>query len=143
MKHHLDSTIKPLKGKTLCSILRQGDASVVLGFRDGTQVLLEVAGDCCSYSAFYGVDPGTALEGDLLDISEGSYPADALSVTSADDEDTALSRCKDEGITGFESPEHLSIWNVVIKTTTGTALIRHINNSNGYYDGYTSYTFLP
>jgi hypothetical protein len=142
MRHHLETTIKPLLGKTLASLTRRSENEVDIRFTDGTFRIVDVEGDCCSYSAFYAIDPGDAIGGELLEIVEGAFPEDSLSATTADDRETALARVREEGIAGFEEPEYLSIWNIAIRTTTGTALIRHINTSNGYYDGHTSYRDL-
>jgi hypothetical protein len=34
--------------------------------------------------------------------------------------------------------ECLSIWDVIFKTKNGDVLLRHVNSSNGYYDGSVS-----
>jgi hypothetical protein len=141
MRHHLDSTKRKMLGKTLESLTRRSDCEVDIRFTDGTAWTVSVEGDCCSYSVFYAIDPGDAIGGELLDIVEGGYPESLLSATTADDEETALKRVRQENISvsQFENPYCLSIWNVVLRTTTGMALIRHINDSNGYYDGLTGY----
>lgn len=141
MKHHLDTTISPFLGKELMSITRRDAASVYLAFfchksAAITRVLLAVDGDCCSTSIFYGIDENGASGGMLIRIEE-HY------TDNADSEDAAIARADYEGYGHhMEYPDVLKVWNIVIKTTKGTAFIRHINNSNGYYDGETSYQIL-
>ena len=141
MRHHLDSTKKQFIGKTLTALTRSGDASAIAEFGDGTKVEISVTGDCCSHSVFYEIEMPDSLVGSTLeDIVEHTYEGNSDSELTADDEATALEKVKASGI-DF-SPEDNSIWNVVLKTNRGNALLRHINASNGYYDGYTDYTWV-
>jgi hypothetical protein len=92
---------------------------------------------------FYEIVMPDELKGAILeDIIEGSgYDDGRLSETTADSEEVALSKCRAKGIAINKEDEidKLSIWNIVLKTNRGLALIRHLNISNGYYDGETYY----
>lgn len=133
MKHYLPQTIKPLIGKTIISVYRSGDSEVMVNFSDGGSVFIDVEGDCCSESIFYEIEDRGGIGGALIDILEKSGAEE-------DDEDKAVEKLKagDFGI----YLEQLSIWNVVLKTTTGIVILRHLNSSNGYYDGSTSYRII-
>ncbi len=133
MKHYLPQTIKPLIGKTIISVYRSGDSEVMVNFSDGGSVFIDVEGDCCSESIFYEIEDRGGIGGVLIDILEKSGAEE-------DDADNAVAKVKagDFGI----YLEELSIWNVVLKTTTGIIILRHLNSSNGYYDGSTSYKII-
>ena len=140
MYHHLDTTKNPLIGKTLKAITRVSDSVVCVEF-DDAKVEISVDGDCCSHSIFYAIEmPETLIGATLEDIEEKSYEEYSLSKTTVDDEAVALEKVKASGIEF--SPEENSVWNVVLKTNRGNALIRHINSSNGYYDGSTTYRMV-
>ena len=138
MYHHLDTTKKAFVGKTLESITRVDDSSVLIEFGDGTKLKLGVDGDCCSTSIFYEIEMPESLKGATLeDIIEGEWKPDSELNKLADSEEVALAKIKAAGIDFY--PEVNSVWNVVLKTNRGNALVRHINSSNGYYDGCTWY----
>lgn len=140
MYHHLDTTKTPLIGKKLKAITRVSDSVVCVEF-DDAKVEISVDGDCCSHSIFYAIEmPETLIGATLEDIKEISYGENSLSRTTADDEATALEKVKASGIKFW--PDENSVWNVVLKTNRGNALIRHINSSNGYYDGSTTYRMV-
>jgi hypothetical protein len=150
MYHHLETTKKQFIGKTLESIAEISpspnfDDAVLIEFGDGTKLKLSVDGDCCSHSMFYEIVMPDELKGAILeDIIEGSgYNDGRLSETTADSQEVALSKskCKAKGMFLNEVYEEyeLSVWNIVLKTNRGLALIRHLNISNGYYDGETYY----
>lgn len=138
MLQHLDTAIKPFIGKQLKSITRLSDAEVLVDFEDGTGLKVSVDGDCCSHSIFYEIEMPSELVGATLeDVSGSGWDEDSLSNSTADDEITAIEKVK---AGGFDfSPEENSVWNVVLKTNKGNALIRHINASNGYYNGYVTF----
>jgi hypothetical protein len=147
MYHHLETTKKQFIGKTLESITEISPSpdfedAVLIEFGDGTKLKINVDGDCCSHSVFYEIVMPDELKGAILeDIIQPSYNVDSLSKTTADSEEVALSKCRAKGIEidkGNYDAE-LSIWNIVLKTNQGLALIRHLNISNGYYDGETYY----
>lgn len=138
MYQHLDTTKKQFIGKNLKQISRLADDEAIVEFEDGSKVKVSVSGDCCSHSIFYEIEMPENLRGATVeDISASGYPEDSESVRTADDEAVALEKVKKSGI-DF-SPEENSVWNVVLKTNRGNALIRHINSSNGYYDGDVSF----
>lgn len=149
MTHHLETTVRPLLGKTLYLVEREDVDCVALSFTDGTRVRIRVSGECCSTSVFYGIDFRGELGGKLTGIIEGGERIDCgdIQAEPADDEKTAIARMKAEGIDmgygDYSSFDRLSIWNIVIRTDRGSVIIRHINDSNGYYDGNTSYTISP
>lgn len=124
MKQYTPQTIKPLIGKTIKSAILK-DADVVIGFEDGTFVICQVEGDCCSSSAYYDI----AFEGDwqapLIEVIEHAYN---------NEDGVAIA----QRIWHYDGDE-LRLWNVVFKTANGAVILKHINDSNGYYDGMTSY----
>ena len=135
MKHYLPQTIKPLIGKTIISVYRSGDSEVMVNFSDGGSVFIDVEGDCCSESIFYEIEDRNGVCGELIDIVEKSETDEMT-----DSEEEAIAKIKDAGFGIYL--EELSIWNVVLKTTTGIIILRHLNSSNGYYDGSTSYRII-
>lgn len=136
MYHHLDTTKKQFVGKTVQSVTRAGDAAVLVTFADGSGVEITVKGDCCSNSIFYAIDLPDNLPGAVVtDLVEKVYWGDPD--PAADSERVALEKVKASGIDFF--PEENSVWNVTLKTDRGDIILRHINSSNGYYDGYTGY----
>jgi hypothetical protein len=151
MYHHLETTKKQFIGKTLESITEISpsidfDDAVLIKFGDGTKLKLSVKGSCCSLSVFYEIVMPDELKGAILeDIIEGSgYDNGCLSKTTADSEEVALSKCKAKGIEIDKDnyDDAFSVWNIVLKTNRGLALIRHLNISNGYYDGGTYYELV-
>lgn len=124
MKHYLLQTIRPLIGKTISRALLK-DGSVTIWFDDGTSVFCSVEGDCCSLSTYYGIDFRGDWRGPLVDVAEG--------IENTDDPRAACRQAFDcDG-------DSLSLWNVEFRTETGAIVLKHINDSNGYYDGSTSY----
>ena len=127
MTHHLASTIKPLLGKVF-SRVKAGDPATVF-FEDGTNVVVEIIGGCCSSSYIYDVIiEGQPVGTVLLDIIEHDTASPQPEPT-----ETAKKVFGSEG-------EELSQWDIRFKFEGGSVLVRHINDSNGYYDGDTSYT---
>jgi len=138
MLQHFASTFDKLKGLTVTEVEREHDSSIILRF--GTMpneigldiptpsVAIQVSGDCCSSSIFYAFDVC-----ELPAVIEGAqqYVMDE----KAHDEQTALALC-DEDFKRYT--DCLSIWDVVLQTNKGEIRLRHINDSNGYYDGYIS-----
>lgn len=141
MRHFLDSTKEQIVGKTLESVDRIDDSSVLIKFGDATQCQLSVEGDCCSHSIFYEIEMFRFHKGSIIeDVLEKGWDDDSESKKTADTEAVALEKVKKAGF-DFH-PEENSVWNVILKTNKGNVLIRHINSSNGYYDGDTFYRFL-
>lgn len=137
----METTKKQFVGKTLEGISRINDSSVMVEFGDGSKCKLSVDGDCCSHSIFYEIEMPESLKGATLeDIIESTWEDESLAKATADTEEVALEKVKASGIEFY--PECNSVWNVVLKTNRGNALVRHINSSNGYYDGMTSYELV-
>jgi hypothetical protein len=130
MTHFLAQTIRPLIGKTITAVDAIHESLVQVDFQDGTTVEISVDGDCCSESIFYQIENRGGVGGVLQDVVE--YEKE-----EADDEEDVIVKIKAGNFDIYI--EQLSIWNVVLKTTTGDVLLRHVNSSNGYYDGSTSY----
>lgn len=100
---------------------------------DRGNIFVSVSGDCCSHSIFY----------DFI-VPEECYGAEIIDFDDWDREskvpDEGYVTKKAEEVCGEENwySDYLSIWDVVIKTTNGNVLLRHVNSSNGYYDGCVS-----
>lgn len=142
MRHYLDETKKQFLGKTIQSLRRLEEDAALVEFSDGTQLRITVEGDCCSHSIFYEiVFPENLIGAILEDVVEREWDEDSsLSKTTADSEAVALEKVKAAGFNFY--PEENNVWNVVLKTNRGLALLRHINSSNGYYDGHTNYEVI-
>lgn len=138
MYHHIETTKKQLVGKTLEGISRIDDSTVMIEFGDGSRCKLSVSGNGYSHSIFYEIEMPEHLKGATLkDIEESGWRDESESKLTSDTEEVALEKVKASGIEFW--PYDNKIWNVVLITNRGNALIRHINSSNGYYDGSTCY----
>lgn len=139
MLQHIDSTIKKYIGKRIEAITRVNDYQVLIQFVDGTKTDLSVDGDCCSTSIFYEIEFPDACKGaevTYIDQSEGGEnERDAVAKVKA-----MPTQAMDEYTWGLSNGNCFSVWNVLFKTTHGDIRIRHINSSNGYYDGCLSFT---
>jgi hypothetical protein len=130
MWHHAPTTEKQFLGRKLTSIVRISDSAVEFTFDDGCKSSLSVEGDCCSSSIFYAFDfPASCRGAEITGIEER---------LSGDSEEIAVQLLR-EHYPDFYL-ECLSIWDVVIHTTGGDIRIKHINSSNGYYDGGTCWS---
>lgn len=133
MYHHLDTTKKRFIGKAIKNIAREDESTLLLQFTDGSTVRASVEGDCCSRSVFYEWSlPASAIGKAIIDMIEQDQNEDNI-----DAESVVFAKLKGAGIDLYQ--ECSSIWNVVFKTAGGDITLRHINSSNGYYDGMTSY----
>ena len=154
MKQHTDSIKSKFVGKKITSAILTNKENVAqIDFQDGSVLRIEVEGDCCSHSVFYAIDTPPDLNGAIiLDLlaSGGDYESECY--TTADSKEKAIPQARACGMKIKETPDEdedeyfnvsdvLKIWNVVIKTDRGDVLIRHINCSNGYYDGDVSLEF--
>lgn len=95
---------------------------------------VNVCGDCCSHSIFYDVV-----------VPEECYGAEIISFGRHHNDDSKmpdeqLVNEKAERLLGKDNwyAECLSIWDVKFNTVNGTIYLRHVNSSNGYYDGMLS-----
>lgn len=126
MTHHLSSTIKPLLGKKLLRFEINDPAKIF--FTDGTEVTVNITGDCCSTSIIYDVIQENNPHGtELIDVIE--YDTSAAMPNAVE---IAKKHWNYEG-------DCLSQWDIRFLFTGGAVLVRHLNNSNGYYDGLTDY----
>lgn len=131
MYHHHDTTKKQIIGKKFlgAKLLSENRAEILY---DGGSFIVSVHGDCCSQSVFYDVVvPIECIGEEILDCAEGEWEEPHLP-----QETVYKMGFKDDG-----SFECASIWDISFRTKSGKALIRHANDSNGYYDGMTSYDF--
>ena len=96
-------------------------------------IAVSVDGDCCSHSIFYDVVVpeecfGAEITGFDTWDRESQVPTEEQVIAKA------IALC---GEHGWYS-ECLSIWDVKFQTVNGTIYVRHVNSSNGYYDGGVS-----
>ncbi len=132
MYHHLDSTKKQFIGKCIRSIVRKSNSSFLIEFTDYTKLRLSVSGDCCSRSIFYDlVLPSSCIGVEITDIREG---------VDGESQPEVIEKLKE--FWDEEEYECLRIWDVVFETNGGPILFRHVNESNGYYDGDTTYEYF-
>jgi len=127
---------KPLKKKIVGAKLRgvfRTDTDALRIETDRGNIFVSVSGDCCSHSIFY----------DFI-VPEECYGAEIIDFDDWDREskvpDEAYVTKKAEEVCGEDNwySDYLSIWDVIFKTKNGDVLLRHVNSSNGYYDGCVS-----
>ena len=131
MLHHHDSTKKQIIGRKFLSAEKRNDHTIQIVCEDGS-FSVGVEGDCCSQSVFYDlVIPPECVGEEILDVIEhdsNPHPEE-----------------KEVYKMGFGDSEYgfdvASIWDITLWTKSGKILLRHANNSNGYYDGDTYYRF--
>jgi len=100
---------------------------------DRGDIFVSVSGDCCSHSIFYDfVVPEECYGAEIIDFDEWDRESNVPDDAYVDKKAKEL--C---GEHGWDS-DYLSIWDVVFKTKNGNVLLRHVNSSNGYYDGMVS-----
>ena len=130
MFHHLPSTKKKIIGRTFNGASKTSISSIEVQCVEGN-FTVSVQGDCCSSSVFYDlVIPTECIGEQIIDVIEGQQGAPILS----ESEVYKLGW-------GDGSFDYASIWDVQLVTKSGAILLRHANDSNGYYDGETSYDF--
>lgn len=106
------------------------DESTIRISTDRGFIRVIVDGDCCSTSIFYDVA-----------VPEECYGAEIIGFDTWDRESKVPTEQqvneKAAKLLGEDCwyPDCLSIWDVKFHTTNGTIYLRHVNNSNGYYDG--------
>jgi len=129
MLHHQDTTNNKIVGRSFSGWKRIDEDTIEFSFADGGKMHLEVTGGCCSTSHFYDVVfPDDCINSEILKVAqEGS------------EENWEKS--------GYENPgedewaDDYKWWDVVFITKAGKIHVKHVNRSNGYYDGYTDYRF--
>jgi len=132
MYHHHDTTKKKIIGRKFLGAEKTGDSSIVVKYEGGSFSVF-VEGDCCSKSVFYDlIIPPECVGEEILDCTEYEWLDPKLT-----DEEVSM---KGFGCSTSEW-DCLKIWDVVIYTKSGKVLLRHVNSSNGYYNGMTSYDF--
>jgi len=126
MPQHFDSTFAKLKGRILTEVERENSSSIILRFAEGESCSINVEGDCCSSSWFYEFEV-CALPAEITGADQ--YVND----DATDSENVAKAKCEKQDSDQYWDEQ--SVWDVVLTTTTGELRLRHINVSNGYYDG--------
>lgn len=139
MYHHADSTKKKIIGRKFLSAKKLNDHEIRIVCEDGSfDVVIE--GDCCSSSVFYDlIVPAQCVNEEIVDLlenDEDGWERIRRNPILSDEEVYKMGWSDDDY--GFD---YASIWDIVLKTKNGEILLRHANNSNGYYDGMTSYRF--
>lgn len=97
---------------------------------------VHVEGDCCSHSIFYDVVvPEECYGAEITHYDWYDRNNDQNKMPTEEQvNEKAIKVC---GELHWYS-ECLSIWDVKFQTTNGTIYLRHVNSSNGYYDGMVS-----
>jgi hypothetical protein len=132
MYYYHENLKKVIVGAKFKGITRIGPDALRIE-TDRGNIFVSVSGECCSHSIFYDfVVPEECYGAEIIDfdewIREGNMPNDAYVEKKAEE------LC---GEHGWYS-DYLSIWDVIFKTKNGNVLLRHVNSSNGYYDGMVS-----
>lgn len=139
MYHHLESTQKKIIGRKFLSAEKLNDSSIQIICEDGS-FDVTVDGDCCSSSVFYDlVVPPECVGEEIKSLIEGDDDGDRYRIRR----EPILSNEEvfKKGFGEVSYMDSLSIWDIILKTNSGEILLRHVNNSNGYYDGMTVYKF--
>lgn len=100
---------------------------------DRGNIFVSVSGDCCSHSIFYDfIVPEECYGAEIIDFDDWDRES------QVSDEDYVTKKAEEVCGENNWYSDCLSIWDVVFKTTNGNVLLRHVNSSNGYYDGCVS-----
>jgi hypothetical protein len=138
MFHHLDSTKKQIVGQKFLGAEKINDHEIRIT-HEGGSFDVGVEGDCCSDSVFYDlVIPSQCVGEEIIDLLENGDGYDKVLREPLLSEDEVYKMGWPDGEYGFECA---SIWDIILRTKSGEILLRHANNSNGYYDGMTYYRF--
>lgn len=138
MYHHLETTKKKIVGRRFISAEKIDKSSIKVICNDG-EFTVDVQGDCCSSSRFYDlIIPKECIGEEIIDVMEGDDAEKIRREPIISEESVYEMGWPEYPESSFECA---SIWDIVLKTKSGEVLLRHANDSNGYYDGYTSYTF--
>jgi len=132
MYNYNESLKKKIIGAKLRGVFRI-DTDALRIETDRGNIRVSVSGECCSSSIFYDyIVPEECYGAEIIDFDdwdrEGKVP-DEMYVNK-----------KAEEVCGEDNwySDYLSIWDVIFKTKNGDVLLRHVNSSNGYYDGSVS-----
>lgn len=132
--YYQDKTLQnKIHGAKFLGFIRKSESTIHLNTDRGI-IAVSVSGDCCSHSIFYDVV-----------VPEECYGAEITGFDTWDRESQVSTEeqviAKAKVVAGWEvNTEHecLSIWDVKFETTNGAIYLRHVNSSNGYYDGMVS-----
>ena len=120
---------KKIAGARFLGWERKNENSVMIKTDRGT-FNINVAGDCCSHSIIYDVVvPEECFGAEIASIDWWDRDNDAVPSEDAVNA-KANELCGDQWFV-----DCLSIWDIKLYTATGTVYVRHVNSSNGYYDG--------
>lgn len=109
------------------------DESTIRITTDRGIISVNVSGDCCSHSIFYDVVvPEECFGAEITGFDTWDRESQVPTEEQVNEKANAI--CGHHGW----SSECLSIWDVKFQTTNGTIYLRHVNSSNGYYDGMVS-----
>lgn len=132
MYSYHESLKKKIIGAKLRGVFRTSIASLRIE-TDRGNIFVSVEGFCCSDSIFYDfIVPEECYGAEITDfdewIREGNMPDEAYVTKKA------------EEVCGENNwySDWLRVWDVIFKTKNGNVLLRHVNSSNGYYDGMVS-----
>lgn len=140
MLHHTDSTKKKIIGRALKSYKWLTEDEFQLKFTDGGSVKVSVQGDCCSTSVFYtAFFPPEVIGAEIIDVEETD--AKQHDPDNPCEDSAEVAKAVSQAGWSLNDYSTFRIWDIVFKTKKGDFLLRHINESNGYYDGMTNYIF--
>lgn len=106
------------------------DASTIRISTDRGFIRVIVNGDCCSTSIFYDVAvPEECYGAEITGFD--TWDRESKVPTEQQVNEKAIKVCGEDSWYS----EYLSIWDVKFHTTNGIIYLRHVNSSNGYYDG--------
>jgi hypothetical protein len=132
MYSYHESLKKKIIGAKLRGVFRTADNSLRIE-TDRGNIFVSVEGDCCSSSIFYDfIVPEECYGAEIINFDDWNRDGKVL--------DEAYVTKKAEEVCGEDNwySECLSIWDIIFKTKNGDVLLRHVNSSNGYYDGYVN-----
>lgn len=133
MLHHHDTTKKQIIGRKFLSAEKLNGHEIRIVCENGS-FDVGVEGDCCSSSVFYDlIVPKECVGEEIADVIEHDNSFD-----HPEEKEVYKMGFGGDGEYGFEEA---SIWDISFLTKSGKILLRHANNSNGYYDGMTYYRF--
>jgi hypothetical protein len=129
MYSYHESLKKKIVGAKLRGVSRTADDSLRIE-TDRGNIFVSVSGECCSHSIFYDfIVPEECYGAEIIDFDDWNRDDKVL--------DEAYVTKKAKEVCGEDNwySDCLSIWDVIFKTKNGDVLLRHVNSSNGYYDG--------
>lgn len=141
MYHHLESTKKKIIGRKFLSAEKLNESTIRITCEDGSFDVL-VEGDCCSHSVFYDlIVPPECVGEEIQELIERDDRGDGWGDRIRREPVLSDEEVFKKGFGEDSYMDSLRVWDIVLKTKSGETLLRHVNNSNGYYDGMTDYRF--